>query len=206
MAKEGITPEEKLLKIIERPEDHKNVRVTQKLAGGFLNVKGWSLFRNIRSKQLISFKFSLHFFNRISMVLAAGLTIFFVFDFARDRIYLKKRFSLAIEIPKDKAEITEKVFPEVDLKATIRQAKKNDIFTLTPQVKPVKKKVRQKDISTLKLVGILWSSNPQAMIEDTEIKKTYILNSGDQIDRWKVRKIYNDKVVLIDEKDEWELR
>ncbi len=58
----------------------------------------------------------------------------------------------------------------------------------------------------LKLVGIAWSSDPDAMIEDTKFSKTYFVKRGQMIGEFKVEAIYRDKVVLSYEKEEVELR
>lgn len=47
-----------------------------------------------------------------------------------------------------------------------------------------------------KLVGISWSDNPDAMIEDVEGGKTHFLKRGQVIGDLKVRAIFKDKVVL----------
>ncbi len=68
----------------------------------------------------------------------------------------------------------------------------------------------QEDISAqlknLKLVGIIWSDKPQAIIENTVENKTLLLNIGDQMDKVKIMKIYQDKVILGADGQEWELR
>ena len=211
MAKEGITPEEKLLKIIENPDDHKDSYrgAVQEVKDGSLAKKGQALFKNILSGKQFSFKFTLHSLNRIFIFLAAFLTLFLIFDFTKDRVSSKKKFALITKPPiaSEKEELQESL-PSVNLSASIKVAKKKNIFDLAPaKAEPVtKKKVEKDKASNLKLVGILWSRNPQAMIENSQDKQTYILNAGDKVARWKVKKIYNDKVVLMGSDGELELR
>jgi hypothetical protein len=49
---------------------------------------------------------------------------------------------------------------------------------------------------TLKLVGISWSSSPDAMIEDTKAGKTFFVKKGQSVNDFKVEAIYKEKVVL----------
>lgn len=61
-------------------------------------------------------------------------------------------------------------------------------------------------ISNLKLVGVIWSNNPQVMIEDVKGNRTYLLSIGEEMGEIKVKKIFMDKVVLEIEGQEEELR
>ena len=58
----------------------------------------------------------------------------------------------------------------------------------------------------LKLVGISWSKNPDAMIEDTAALRTFFVKRGQTIGRVKIEAIFKDKVVLSYEGEETELR
>ena len=60
--------------------------------------------------------------------------------------------------------------------------------------------------SNLKLVGISWSDDPDAIIEDVRAKKTYFVKKGYMIDEIKVHKILKDRVVLKYLTEEVELR
>lgn len=53
-------------------------------------------------------------------------------------------------------------------------------------------------VKDLTLVGIIWSSNPEAMIEDAVEKKTYLLKKGDRFlnDRFKVKDVTRSSVLL----------
>ncbi|MFH1269743.1 MAG: hypothetical protein ABIH75_01615 [Candidatus Omnitrophota bacterium] len=48
----------------------------------------------------------------------------------------------------------------------------------------------------LKLVGISWSNNPDAMIEDSKAMRTFFLKRGQMIGDVKVEAIFKDKVIL----------
>lgn len=56
------------------------------------------------------------------------------------------------------------------------------------------------------LVGIAWSDEPEAMIENTVLKQTFFVKRGDTLDSGvTVGAIFRDKVVLQDGKKEFEL-
>lgn len=58
----------------------------------------------------------------------------------------------------------------------------------------------------LKLVGISWSNDPDAMIEDTKALKTFFVKRGQMIGDVRVQAIFKDKVVLQYWGEEIELR
>ncbi|MBI4845186.1 MAG: hypothetical protein HY810_01710 [Candidatus Omnitrophica bacterium] len=67
--------------------------------------------------------------------------------------------------------------------------------------------VKLKEITKdLKLVGISWSEDPDAIIEDLFLKKTYFVKKGFKIEGIIVRDIQRDKVILRYEGEEVELR
>jgi hypothetical protein len=58
----------------------------------------------------------------------------------------------------------------------------------------------------LKLVGISWSDDPDAMIEDTKALRTFFIKRGQMIGDLKVQAIFKDKVILSYGTEEVELR
>jgi hypothetical protein len=58
----------------------------------------------------------------------------------------------------------------------------------------------------LKLVGISWSQDPDAMIEDKKISKTYFVKKGQMVGEALVKGIYKDKVVLEADGEEFQLQ
>jgi len=90
--------------------------------------------------------------------------------------------------------------------------KKRDIFKPQAAVKkepkveetqPKKEEEKPKEptikelISDYSLVGISWSDNPDAMIEDSKEKVTYFFKEGQTLKNGvKIKKIYKDKVIL----------
>ncbi len=61
-------------------------------------------------------------------------------------------------------------------------------------------------IQNLRLVGISWSDEPDAMIEDVEAVRTFYVRRGHMIGMLKVQAIFKDKVILSYEGAEVELK
>ncbi len=215
MTEEKNTPEDKLLKIIEKPKSQQGGGQEKNALGRKekkIDIKKWL----VKLKGARSGKFqwkapclNLRYAGRILIIMAVCLTVFFAIDFTKDALRLKERFASLSKPSAAKTENRkEKPSVKFNLAVSIKEARKRNIFTLTPETVAVKKKriTPQKHIDDLKLVGILWSDNPQAMIEDKKEKSTRFLNTGDTIDRWRVKEIQRDKVILVDEAREWELR
>jgi hypothetical protein len=58
----------------------------------------------------------------------------------------------------------------------------------------------------LKLVGISWSSDPDAMIEDTKALRTFFVKRGHMIGQVRIEAIFKDKIILSCEGKEAELK
>lgn len=78
-------------------------------------------------------------------------------------------------------------------------------FGGAPSESAAKAKV-QEVLARFKLVGISWSANPDAMIENSDEKKTYFVKRGQSLGDVKVEAIFKDKVVLSCQGQEAELR
>ena len=61
-------------------------------------------------------------------------------------------------------------------------------------------------VKNFKLVGISWSNDPDAIIEDEKAKKTYFVKTGDKINKISIEAIYRDRVILHYLTEEVELR
>ncbi len=64
-----------------------------------------------------------------------------------------------------------------------------------------------KEAQNLSLVGISWSANPEAMIEDTETKRTFFVRKGQPVGSdGKVVMIFKDRVIINVKGKEFELK
>lgn len=217
MEKENITPEERLLRLIENPDKIKKKALTGfgKIKGGYFNLKktGGLLSRLNIDKNFFK-QLNLRTINKIVMGLAVVLTLYAIIDFIITNIRLKNHFKeFVAEAAASTLVQSEPPLLDVDVKEVLAGGRRRNIFTFMPvQPEGAGQDASSLDaqaaniISALKLVGIIWSDKPQVMIEDTKEQKTYLLGSGDQISKLKVKKILKDKVILGKDEQEWELR
>jgi len=206
MKKEKITPEEKLLKIIENPQiDKQRISVTAIKRKIFNPASLISSIKGIRIDRNLIRRLNINAANKIAVVLCVLISIFWIYDSLNTDAALKRRFEAMSKVTnvREPAEEAPSV-PEVALNDLLARSKTRNIFTLIPAGAQVEKSA---DLSGVKLVGILWSDNPQAMIEDTKEKKTSLLSAGDSVGNFKIKDILKNKVVIMDENlEEWELR
>lgn len=212
MAQDQYTPEEKLLKVIENSdarghldpldaksvqqkswEDMPGIKIIFDAVSGFLTKEGL---------------FNLYAVKTVLIAIAVLTTVIFVFIFMVDRMNFEKRFDMTVngKVEAQNPETPQKI--KVDLVSALETVKKRNVFALgKEQPKPVEaKETAPKSLTSLKLVGILWSADPEAVIEDSAGKKTYMSRAGDSVDRWKIKQIFQNKVILEDGQGEWELK
>ena len=206
---ENITPEEKLLKLIENPNAAKIPKSPfRKIRFSFLAINRWlRVIKNIGSKERVEQLFNLQFVNKASFVATLVLTVYLVFDFIKARPDLADIYSLHSGRQTKKAKI--ETASILNLSDYLSQINQRDIFHLVSvkkeQEPPKAKEVFSSLMSNFRLVGIIWGKFPQAMIEDKQENKTLILNPGDEIGKIKVKQILRDRVILGYEDLEMEL-
>ena len=190
-----ITPEEKLLHLIEKPED------TDKLG---LNKKD----RLFDPEQSLSFlkKITLHSVNKVLIIISIVVTIILVFFFIKGEKYMQARFeNLKENIKKEVLQLSKKQEELPNLSMYLADTEKNSPFHVLPNIKKPEAAKEEKP-ANLKLVGIIWSNNPQAIIEDETSGKSYLVYEGGTVDKFEVTKISQDTVNLISEDGEKILR
>jgi hypothetical protein len=86
--------------------------------------------------------------------------------------------------------------------------KKRNIFSLVPVARTEGGDVigDREEIAEFRLVGILWSDTPQAMVENVQEQKTYLVARNDAIGNFKVNEIKRDSVVIEKNGKVWDLR
>jgi len=217
MPEDKITPEEKLLKIIEGPKaggvpGGKFPLGVPKSTGGF---KLDSIFSRI--KGLLRFdkeklkRFDLNACIKILAGLSVLLTVFLFFDFFRGSMSFSKRLKdITSGAYGPGIERKKKLIIEVNLAQALGANKKRNMFSFIPPKAVIEfdsaRVEIQQLVSNLKLVGILWSDSPQAMIEDNREKKTYLVGAGERIGELTVKKILKDRVIIGKGEQEWDLR
>lgn len=218
-----LTPERELLKLIEEPGTKVSappVKTGRKFCSLFSPVVLKARFSFLKAKFKGNFNLQrltqveFRVINRSLESCILILIFYLVGSFIISMINLDRKSSLAFEIKK----ITvPSVLPETSfLKAAsyyLRYPKARDIFKMGKSRAADTEQVSEASISkiaqgrkNLKLVGISWSEDPDAIIEDTSSKRVYFLKRGQMINDFQVKAIFKDKVILSYQGEEIELK
>ena len=222
MAQErSLTPEKQLLKIIETSKMNSvgmHAQTSRRHSMSWLNFGAWLgriSFLNV-SFEKWSQGFSLEQLdvkvtNRALGFLVALLSLYFLGSLVISLVNLSKAPRLESNTPAVKIETS---FPEpTGLKKAasyyLDKVRERDIFTMGLKKVVIDTTPTSKSMelaSTLKLVGISWSNDPDAMIEDTKGLKTFFVKRGEMVGEARVQAIFKDKVVLSLGNEEFELK
>lgn len=227
MAEErDLTPEKQLLKLIENAKGGEGAGAAKlKHRGlGFLSLgslKGvffgrFSFLKRTTKKKIkgSAFTIDLKVVNRFLAVSAAALLVYIVADMGYAAVQAAHPPQFAFqEEPAAAAGGADFASPLKDLNFYLDKAASKDLFrevqaqaevqSETPAAAPAQESI----VKSLSLVGISWGANPEIIVEDKKRKKTYFLKKGQVLrDNVRVHAIFKDKVVLKDEKGEYELR
>lgn len=205
MAEDKITPEEKLLKVIENPLNLKGKPPSAIMGGSKDFIFRWLRdFKQKKFKVFISLK-NVHKTLTISSVV---ITVIGGGAFVKGHNDFKERLKDIMSQPQSNfKKEQEGNLLSVNLTEAVEDSKRRNIFTSSPAKPEVAvPKTLEQTISKLKLVGIIWSAKPQTMIEDTVLNKTFLLGVDETVGDFKIKKILRDRVVISKDGQEWELR
>ncbi len=224
MAQErSLTPEKQLLKIIETSKANSvgvHVQTSRRHSQSWLNLGAWLgriSFLKVRFGKW-STGFSLEQFdvkvaNKILGFLVALFTLYFLVNLAASLINLSKTPHLESSAPAGKIEssIPETTGLKKAASYYLDKIRERDIFTMglkrVAAEKPNSPSSKSLEVAAnLKLVGISWSNDPDAMIEDTKELKTFFVKRGQLVGDARVQAIFKDKVVLSLDGEEFELK
>jgi hypothetical protein len=217
----NLTPEKQLLKLIEEP-------YAPTASKGMMRGKGFSLFSpGALQGRWIFLRDRLNSLQRswtgpldirkINAILAF-LTLLVGVYFIASSVFLAMKLTAlpSFSFKSESAAKIEILKQASSLKALSFYADKihtRDIFKIGPKEPEEKPSAggaaqasAESKLAKYKLVGISWSDSPDAMIEDTEAKKTYFLKRNQVIDGVRVQAVFKDKVVLRYGNAEVELR
>lgn len=224
------TPEKELLRLIENPNSSPSIK------SATIKRKGISLFSLSSIKAGFSFlkekfkgeaRFShgywieLRTINMFLKIAILGLFAYLVID--TSMLYKQIQNRVEFITTGVKSEKSSRPFVVTPLLKSapyyyLDNIRGRDIFKMGSRVivedKTEKKKKTSKVVSSkiieatqhLRLVGISWSDDPDAMIEDTKALRTFFVKRGQTIGQLKVQAIFKDKVVLSLDGEEIELR
>ena len=221
---ESLTPEKQLLKLIENPKQETLRAENAKregekwfswkaLKGRFSYLKTFLSERWASLRDLSKPQFGIRQFNFVLKCAILFLGLYLGYTLVVMALGLKRASNLIFKYEKHSSTQPEtapilKALPYYMEKVTAR-----DIFNLNApstaagakdESAPPPEETLTKKFS---LVGIAWSENPEAMIEDTESKRTHFVKRGQTINQdVKVVTIFKDRVVLSYQDKEFELR
>ncbi len=213
-----LTPEKQLLKIIEDSKDNGGAAVKSQKAKhvglSFLSPGAWlgRLFfvRDKLSslpKGAEAFAFDIQLVNKL-----LGLSIFILLSYLISNSYFSmlkakkignallagNRTGVKVTVPdinpviKNQLDYYTEKISDRDIFAMISRRRVEEdanAGVTTEELNQV--------METLKLVGISWSNNPDAIIEDTKANRTFFLKEGQEINKVKVKQIFKDKVIMV---------
>ena len=224
MAQEkNVTPEKQLLQLIEDPKKNDNLKTAAIKHRGmsFFAPAAWlGRFSFFKGRVKVwshhpgeAFQIDIKLINNL-LFLSMLILAFYVTGYTYTSImHLKKGFKIDFEaVHAGKA----KTFQAATLlKAAsyyLEKARQRDIFKMVVQKKEPGQDVGgpsarlMEATQDLRIVGISWSKDPDAMIENTKTRATYFLKKGNVFNNIKVEAIFKDKVVLSFEGEEIELQ
>lgn len=226
MAENGpLTPEKQLLKLIENPKqaslqaeaakrEGKKWFSISALKGRVAFWKGFSIKRWFSFKKLTKNSYGIRQVN-LALKILIGLTgAYLIYSTVELSLGVKKASNLIFPPEKGISDAKENDLELKSVSYYLEKTKGRNIFNVgqlpEKEVKkeeppaPAEASDRTKDYS---LVGIAWSDNPEAMIEDKKDNKTYFVKRGQPLSEGvKVVTIFRDKVILSYEEKEFELR
>ncbi|MCQ9204777.1 MAG: hypothetical protein NG737_00465 [Omnitrophica bacterium] len=217
MAEErDITPEKQLLRLIEDPKlQNKGALQAQKVKHrglSLLSPAAWISrfsFWAEKFKQSVKGGISPLDFKLINSILVLCIIIlagYFLYNAYFSTTNLRNMPDLQLD---SKESIKTAAFPEVSvLKKSstyyLGKVRQRNIFRiggadsvdLSKVFAPVIAARLVDEIKHLRLVGISWSDDPDAMVEDTNTGRTFFIKRGEMIDKFKVEAIFKDKIIL----------
>lgn len=196
----SVTPDEKLLNIIEKTGDgNKAIKVKKSKI---------ELKRFFDSIGVVVRKISLHGVNKLLIWVSIIATASLAFYFFKEEKKLEDKFEVVTNQFSEKESSysfdMKKDMP--DLRTYLSETERNNPFHVLPEITKPKKK-EEPLASQLSLVGIIWSSDrPQAIIEDKTKAQNHLVYEGDVVEKYTITKITKTEVILTSEDGEKTLR
>ena len=222
IAQRPSTPEKELLKLIEEPK-HKGaagVAAARHRGLSLISFTAWIsrlAFLKTKLKERLAEKGAhqldlVKVVNKALALLVFILSLTFIFNFIYSMDNLKKMPNLELKAKEGLEALGPKeALPLYALSDYLDKIRQRDIFkmgakrTLPGDVQAPTPKIVEAT-QHLRLVGISWSNDPDAMIEDTKALRTFFVKRGQMIGSVKVQAILKDRVILSYGGEEVDLR
>jgi hypothetical protein len=223
------TPEQQLLKLIEETQKGQKAGAPPravvhprkagfslgKLPGAFLGRLSFLKRGGKKRATHRKVSFNIADMNKLLYVAVACLLLYVVFDAVASATSLRRPPNFLP--PKDMrfSFVKGAIEPLRETSYYLQKISARDIFKEGKKVEEVKEEKPKENavvetaqaIQNLALVGISWSSNPDAIIEDKAHQRTFFVKRGQMAgDDVKVEAIFKDHVVVSFEDKEYELR
>ena len=220
-----VTPERQLLKLIEDSKEKKGpgikAREIKHRKLSLFSFGAWigrlSFFRGVfrkRSAEASIYQLDIRILNRALFLSIVALAAYFIWSFSMSMMDLEKMPGLQFETGEATAPLSSASTSVLKKSVSyyLDNVSRRNIFEMQARrstINVVKKEPSSKiarETEQLKLVGISWSADPVAMIEDGRSLKTFFVKRGQMVGNVKIEAIFKDKVVLSYEGEEIELR
>ena len=224
---EPLTPEKQLLKLIENPTNPKQEPL--RIEKAKREAKKWfslnalkgrlSFLKTFLSGLRSSFRersksqFGIRHFNFLLKCLILFLSLYLGYAIVVTALELKRASNLIFKYEESPHSLPEPAPMLKNLSYYMDKVTARDIFNVgAPESK---EKTKEEDAALVEetlskkfsLVGIAWSDNPEAMVEDVESKRTHFVKRGQTINQdVKVVAVFKDRVVLSYQDKEFEVR
>jgi hypothetical protein len=225
MAQENpVTPEKQLLNLIEKPMAKASINAAA------IKYHGQSFFSFGALKSRFSFlrnrvkgemqagsltRLDIKSVNQFLKVCVTILAFYFLVNLYTSVINLKKDIKVNPKLMRATQDQSMQVRSLLKSASYyLEKARERDIFTMNKKPlskEPVSGKGNSQRIleatQNLRLVGISWSDDPDVMIEDTKIQRTFFLKKGQIVENdIRLKAVFKDKVILNYGGEEIELR
>lgn len=226
VAEKESTPEKQLLGLIEKPQTKEIHRaVIRRKSFSFFSLgaikgrlsffqKAWEDFLLGKKKARISL--DIKRINKLLRFCVFILAVYFVSSFTILALNLEKSATLSLKAKVSKQDVTVKMSSFLkNVSYYLEAVRARDIFNpLTKATEPRSGDEQNRGVDLkiaeaakdLKLRGISWSNDPDVIIEDTKLSKTYFLKKGETICGIKIEAIFKDKILLSYKGEELELK
>lgn len=226
-AQRPVTPEKQLLRLIEEQQINPpglNTRLIKRRGLSLFSPSAWlgrisflkEAFKK-RSRRGRPHSLGVKLLNRILCFFIFILAFYFISNLFSSLVDSRKNLrNLESGTLKsaDYAGVGEAAFSKKAASYYFEKIRERDIFKMGHKDSSANQETFQKGPSAriieatqhLNLVGISWSNDPDAMIEDTRALRTFFVRRGQMIGEVKVQAIFKDKVVLGYDGEEIELK
>ncbi|MEI6631782.1 MAG: hypothetical protein WCL25_04110 [bacterium] len=213
------TPEKQLLNLIEEPRGRSSLQAAAIKRHGLSifslgALKGRFAFFKDRFQKDVkegkAYQLDVKALNSILRLVVLVLAVYFSISLTLAVMNSKKILEIELKGSSDKQGSASQT--SSFLKAAsyyLEKARERDIFRMGMKKTPEAKGPSQKILDVtqgLRLVGISWSEDPDVMIEDTKVNRTYFLKKGQTVENIKLEAVFKDKVILSYAGEEIELK